>query len=372
VRGELQLNLDPAFQQELTNLIGFAPVTAGTYAMAGTDGPLPARPTQPSTATDIGQPVDTTVSSSVEPVDMPQTSSPTSSPEPAPRRKLQIERPVEPMAELTSDITTPVPLAESTSHNDSSPEAEDLRRQLANLEDLTRRAQAQLEEERKARQAMEVEVQQQEADTALLAQHYQDELARLQQHTQETASQTQQAQQQLEALQQQAQTEPQAVDPAQVQQQQSLVDKLKQEEQRSASFARELIQKMQQPVSSIITPATATVAAPVATAAAEPTPPAIDRTNLPVLASEANVINGFVFDAGGQFIDGAVVVIKDESGEAKRALKSIKLGQFVVTTPLADGHYVVEADKKGFSLAILNVELNGQPVPPLVIQANTP
>lgn len=151
---------------------------------------------------------------------------------------------------------------------------------------------------------------------------------------------------------------------AQLGQQESLADKLRQEEQRSAAFARELLQNMQQPARPLTPLAQPTVNVPAA-----PQPLAVSPESLPALTTEANIINGFVFGADGQFVEGAVVVIKDESGEAKRALKSNKLGQFLVTTPLANGRYVVEVDKKGLSIDTINVELKGQPVLPLVIQA---
>jgi hypothetical protein len=367
VRGELHLDLAPAFQQELTNLIGFAPATATTYSLSGVNEPDELAPTTPSPTivsdTNLMQPVNATVVTPIAPTSGAEQPQFVPTP-PAERRKLQIERPTaearpaeqmaQPIASSSSDIAEP-----------ESEEEKQLRQQLANFEDLARRAQVQLEEERKARQAIEVEMQQKEADSSLLTQHYQEELARLQQHSQETASQSQQAQQQLETLQQQAQAEPQTIDPTQVQQQQTLVNKLMQEEQRSAAFARELIQKMQQSATGASMPAAVPATAQPAAAM-----PAFDRTKLPVLTNEANVINGFVFDNSGQFVEGAVVVIKDDSGEAKRALKTNKLGQFVVTTPLANGHYAVEADKKGLSLAILNIELTGQPVPALLIQTN--
>jgi hypothetical protein len=380
VRGELRLDLAPAFQQELTNLIGFAPATSTAYTMladapqmplAAPISPLPTPPTQtvPSPLIAAEPPTDDDQLAKMQAAADLRNNSLDQ------RRKLQIERPVaEQPAEVAVNIEEPVVSVSSV----ASPPAEhgpvevdeeaQLRQQLATFEDLARRAQAQLDEERKARQVMEAEMQRQESNSAVLAQHYKDELARLQERSQETASQSQLAQQQLEALQQQAQVNPQAVDVTQVQQQQSLVDKLIQEEQRSASFARELISKMHRPegVASAAPLMVAPQPQPVTMTSPEMAPKT-DRA-LPTLTTQANVINGFVFDADGQFIDGAVVVIKDDSGEAKRALKSNKLGQFVVTTPLANGHYVVEADKKGLSLAILNIELTGQPVPALVIQ----
>ena len=181
---------------------------------------------------------------------------------------------------------------------------------------MAKRAEEQLEIERRSRAELEAKITQQQSDNALLMQHYQDELARVQQRSQDAASQTQQAQQQLDSLQQQAQASPANISESEVEQQRQLVEKLRQEEQRSAAFARELLEKMQHPVNNDnLVPA-----APAATAPSPVQQPlAISPDNLPTLTTQANVVNGFVFGADGQFVDGAVVVIKDESGEAKRA-----------------------------------------------------
>lgn len=89
------------------------------------------------------------------------------------------------------------------------------------------------------------------------------------------------------------------------------------------------------------------------------------------LTNQPNIINGMVVDAQGQFIPGVIVVVKNAQGESKRALKTNKLGQFVVTTPLANGSYSVEVDKKGLSFDIIKVELTGTVLPPTVIKSKS-
>ena len=87
------------------------------------------------------------------------------------------------------------------------------------------------------------------------------------------------------------------------------------------------------------------------------------------LTTEPNIINGVVTDQQGQFIPGVIVVVKNAQGESKRALKTNKLGQFVVTTPLTNGTYTVEVDKKGLTFDIMKVDLTGEVLAPITIKS---
>lgn len=110
--------------------------------------------------------------------------------------------------------------------------------------------------------------------------------------------------------------------------------------------------------------------APAAPAAVVvPAVPPSDKT-VP-LTSHPNVVNGVVLDGTGQFLAGVVVVVKDPSGEPKRALKTNKLGQFVILTPLPNGTYTVEVDKKGLTFDIMQIELTGAVPPPIEIKAKS-
>ena len=108
-----------------------------------------------------------------------------------------------------------------------------------------------------------------------------------------------------------------------------------------------------------------TTSASTATDAAAPQQKTVALTNQP------NIINGSVVDAQGQLIPGVVVVVKNAQGESKRALKTNKLGQFVVTTPLSNGTYSVEVDKKGLSFDIMKVELTGSVLQPILIKSKS-
>ncbi len=114
-------------------------------------------------------------------------------------------------------------------------------------------------------------------------------------------------------------------------------------------------------------------------AAATNPQPAVNPTNdssaatqkTVALTNQPNIINGTVVDAQGQLVPGVIVVVKNAQGESKRALKTNKLGQFVVTTPLANGTYSVEVDKKGLSFDIMKVELTGTVLPPISIKSKS-
>lgn len=89
------------------------------------------------------------------------------------------------------------------------------------------------------------------------------------------------------------------------------------------------------------------------------------------LTSFPNVLNGIVNDTAGNYIEGVVTVIYDKEGLPVRALKSNKLGQFSGSTPLPNGTYTLELEKEGFNFDVLQIELSGQVLPPLMITAKT-
>lgn len=87
------------------------------------------------------------------------------------------------------------------------------------------------------------------------------------------------------------------------------------------------------------------------------------------LTSFPNVINGIVKDGASNYLEGVVVVIYDKEGLPVRALKTNKLGQFSGATPLPNGTYTLELEKDGFTFDVLQIELAGMVLPPLVVTA---
>lgn len=89
------------------------------------------------------------------------------------------------------------------------------------------------------------------------------------------------------------------------------------------------------------------------------------------LTSFPNVLNGIIKDMHGNYLEGVVVVIYDKEGLPVRALKTNKLGQFSGATPLPNSTYKIELEKDNFSFDVLQIELTGQVISPLMITAKT-
>lgn len=97
--------------------------------------------------------------------------------------------------------------------------------------------------------------------------------------------------------------------------------------------------------------------------------PAKPKQTQVALTTFPNVINGIVKDQTGAYLEGVITVIHDKEGLPVRALKTNKLGQFTGSTPLPNGTYTLELEKEGFNFDVLQVELSGQVLPPLLITA---
>lgn len=87
------------------------------------------------------------------------------------------------------------------------------------------------------------------------------------------------------------------------------------------------------------------------------------------LTTFPNVINGIIKDNQSNYLEGVVAVIYDKEGLPVRALKTNKLGQFTGSTPLPNGVYTLELEKDNFSFDVLQIELTGGVLPPLLITA---
>jgi hypothetical protein len=89
-----------------------------------------------------------------------------------------------------------------------------------------------------------------------------------------------------------------------------------------------------------------------------PTPP--DRPNLLV---------GMVLDQENKLVENTIIEIRDEKGNPVRALKTNKLGQFRIATPLKNGTYEIEAEKEGLKFDIIKIILKGEIIQPIEIKA---
>lgn len=87
------------------------------------------------------------------------------------------------------------------------------------------------------------------------------------------------------------------------------------------------------------------------------------------LTTFPNVINGIIKDGKNNYLEAVVVVIYDKEGLPVRALKTNKLGQFTGATPLPNGTYRVELEKEGYVFDVLQIDLSGGVLSPLMIIA---
>lgn len=81
-----------------------------------------------------------------------------------------------------------------------------------------------------------------------------------------------------------------------------------------------------------------------------------------------NIVAGLVQDANGSSLENVIIVIYDENKTPVRAFRTNKLGQFAISTPLANGNYQVEFEKEGHNFDILNMQMNGNIVEAMTIR----
>lgn len=113
----------------------------------------------------------------------------------------------------------------------------------------------------------------------------------------------------------------------------------------------------------------AEIAPPVSITPSTPAIPTVS-TQLPVpfTPSSPNTLVGLTITLDNKILDGVMVEIQ-KGGLTARATKSNKLGQFMFARPLENGLYQIFAEKDGFTFAPYSLELTGEIIRPLKIQA---
>jgi len=91
--------------------------------------------------------------------------------------------------------------------------------------------------------------------------------------------------------------------------------------------------------------------------AAPPSPPTVPNT-----------IVGQVIDNKGKIIEGAILEVKDAAGRPVRALKSNKLGHFLVVTPLSNGKYEISTEKDNHHFEPISFNATGSIIPPIFVK----
>lgn len=89
----------------------------------------------------------------------------------------------------------------------------------------------------------------------------------------------------------------------------------------------------------------------------------------PYPATIPNTIVGQVVDLYGKIIEGAILEIKDLAGRPVRALRSNKVGHFIIVTALPKGHYTITTEKEGYEFDPVSFEAKGEIIPSILIRA---
>jgi hypothetical protein len=82
-----------------------------------------------------------------------------------------------------------------------------------------------------------------------------------------------------------------------------------------------------------------------------------------------NIVVGQVLDSTGKILDGTIMEIRDAMGRPVRALKSNRLGHFMIATPLSSGRYEIISEKEGYTFDPISFEAVGTIIPPIEIRA---
>jgi len=89
----------------------------------------------------------------------------------------------------------------------------------------------------------------------------------------------------------------------------------------------------------------------------------------PMPPSIPNTVVGQVIDPDGKIVEGAILEIRDLAGRPVRALRSNKVGHFIIVTALANGRYEIVTEKDGLVFDPVTFEAKGETVPPVAIKA---
>ena len=89
----------------------------------------------------------------------------------------------------------------------------------------------------------------------------------------------------------------------------------------------------------------------------------------PIPPTRPNLIVGQVLDSEGKIIEGAILEIRDTEQRPVRALRTNKLGHFMIVTPLLDGKYEIITEKEGLNFAPISFSAEDKIIPPIAIWA---
>ncbi len=114
-----------------------------------------------------------------------------------------------------------------------------------------------------------------------------------------------------------------------------------------------------EPIKELIKEVAKTPASSIPSVPSRPPAPTVVDKKIP------NLVSGVVKDQEGKLLENIVVIIKDQDGDPVRALKTNRLGQFAISTPLENGDYTVEVSSKERYFDIMKVTADGSVLSPL-------
>jgi len=85
---------------------------------------------------------------------------------------------------------------------------------------------------------------------------------------------------------------------------------------------------------------------------------------------DINVLKGRVLDNADRIVEGALLLIKDATGDPERATKTNALGEFITVTPLTNGKYSIETKYEGLVFDVVNFIATGAKLDYLTIKAS--
>ncbi len=248
------------------------------------------------------------------------------------------------------------------------------RKTAAALADNLKQSIANLKRERKVPETEILKLQERVNEEEQEKQHLQQEIDKLQQKLQEEQklqSKVQQLKQQTQELERQKASLEKALreEETSLTQLQELYTRLQKEdrqhEDRIDKLEKTIAESLQSPK-----PQKPARPAQIKTVAQKDIPTQDELKPPPTLTSLPNAVNGFVYNSRREPIEGAIVLVKDLGGNNLRALRTQELGQFVVSTSLDNGTYRIVAEKAPYVFDILEIELKGEPIPPLELIAH--
>lgn len=90
---------------------------------------------------------------------------------------------------------------------------------------------------------------------------------------------------------------------------------------------------------------------------------------LPAEPETPNLITGMVIDSQNRLISNAILEIRNDKNQAVRAVKTNKLGQFFIATPLLPGNYELSTEHPEHTFDIIKFTAEGKIIPPIKIKA---